>query len=71
MLPFDIFAVLISHLIQVLYFFMEMNKMMLMVLMFFFLLSYSNKRIWKDMLALQASPIKCTESLSRGASSSP
>lgn len=30
-----------------------------------------SKRIWKDMLALQASPTKCTGSLSRGALSSP
>lgn len=37
----------------------------------FLSLFYSSKRIWKDMLALQASPTKCTGSLSRGALSSP
>lgn len=39
--------------------------------MYFFFLSYSSKRIWRDMSALQASQTKCTGSLSRGALSSP
>lgn len=49
----------------------QLFMLWLFMYLFFSFLSYSSKRIWRDMLALQASPTKSTGSLSRGDLSSP